>query len=222
MMATSALLQLARLFPLAMIVVACAAQATPRIASPSATKHVDAVTTEPSTASSPAPSEPPSPAQLEGEFPSPDATIPPEEPTIPNLTVDSLAATATALGLECTSSYGGPPEGEGGYTLGCEGRDASGEASLNLSALYYTMDGIFSVRVIVIPEGSEIGDPTIASELILPVASLAAGEMGRQWIAERMDDAGCKEGCRSKVRGVWLTLSVAESGFRLLHIDPIS
>jgi hypothetical protein len=124
--------------------------------------------------------------------------------------------------MACSSSFGGPPGWSGGYQLGCEGEDDSGQASLNLSALYWRSDAVVSLRLIVLPAGGEEIDPSLAGQLLVPVAFEVGGDAARDWVASKTGDTACREGCDFTDSDILLSLSVAESGAHLLHFDQAS
>lgn len=161
-------------------------------------------------------------AGIPGEVPGPDATIPPGGALLPGVTVEGLASAAASLDMDCASTFGGPPGWSGGYQLGCEGTDESGQASLHLSALYWTSDGVVSLRLLVLSTGSDDIDPSLASKLLVPIATQVGGDAAGKWVSSRIGDEACNGGCEFTDNDILLTLSVAESGYHLLHFDQAS
>jgi hypothetical protein len=204
---------------------ACTQANVPRESAPAApSSHAGPTSSAASSAvatMSPGASEtPPSDPAISGDVPGPDATIHPGSPLLAGVTLDGLVATAASLGMECSSGPGAPPGWPGGFGLGCEGNDGSNQTRLGLSVLYWTFDGVVSLEAVVRPHERGVIDEGIANQLLLPIAQQVGGDAAHEWVSTTMHDPSCRGGCDFTVNGVMLTLHVADTGTRLLDVDP--
>lgn len=154
---------------------------------------------------------------IAGELPSPGATVPPEIPVIARLRFEVLAAATGPLGLAC-ESYRNPT---GSYNLGCEGKDASANASYLLAAEYWTLDSVTALNVGVglLDHDRSIGDPAAVTRVLLPIAALVGGQAASASVESHFDDLACDgQGCQLNFDGSSLWLDVGSGGARSLEI----
>jgi hypothetical protein len=147
--------------------------------------------------------------------------MPPENRVIPGLGIEEVAATAASVGLECSSAKGGSLFGPGAYGLGCSGYDADAHAQITISAIYWTLDAVSDLDVIVRPGfgDPEITDPLLPPQVILPFAALR-GEATRAWADARMNDSGCAESpCTASLDDADLIMRFGTRGGRHLSIS---
>ena len=167
---------------------------------------------------------PPSPAPsavIPGELPGPDATMPPENRLIPGLSIEAIATTAASLGLECESARGGPAGFIGAFTLGCTGYDAEAHAEFHVRAIFWTVDAVSDLDVIVRPgfEDSGITDQLAPPRVISPLAALH-GEATSAWAKARIGDSACVESpCTASIDGADLVMRFGSTGGRHFSIS---
>lgn len=182
----------------------------------------------PTSTSMPEPSSPnvtPLPSVLiRGEMPGPDATIPPGVPVIPNLRIETVAAMWEALGLVCASGMGNYPDSPGLFgNLGCEREDRAGNAHYWAAAIYWTPEGIASMRMgITSISGDPILDAGAAASLMLPSVELFVGDEAAGWTEDHLDDRDCRDGCSHAFGQQRLTLHTGSAfAAGLIHIDAV-
>ena len=147
--------------------------------------------------------------------------MPPENRLIPGLGVEEIATTAASLGLECESARGGPAGFLGAYTLGCTGYDPEAHAEFHVRAIFWTVDAVSDLDVIVRPG---FGDPSITDPLspphvILPLAALR-NEATRAWAEARIEDSACVESpCTVSFDGADLVMRFGSTGGRHFSIS---
>jgi hypothetical protein len=158
---------------------------------------------------------------IRGEMPGPDATVPPGVAVVPNLRIETVAGIWEALGLACDSVMANYPDSDGFFgNLGCEWKDVSGNADYNVSVVYWTPEGIASVRLLVLKiMDDEDLDPAAVASLFLPSVRLIAGDNAATWVKDHLDDQGCRSGCARTFGRLRFDLSVGSDSVALLHID---
>lgn len=174
-----------------------------------------------SPASSPAVLTPQPSTGLVGEFPGPDATIPPgAPPVISNLGIEAIAAAAVAEGLTCVSEAGTIQDGSGGYTLACEGLDTAGHAKFALRATYWTLGAISEIRLTAHSDTpGAVVSPAAPINLMSAISGVSSGQIAKTWVVGHLDDPACNPSCNSTYGDVLVQLQVGLNGARALHIS---
>ena len=159
---------------------------------------------------------------LSGDLPGSEATVPPGQPVISNLTLDELAALWASLGLSCSSHVSGGPESAAAYNVHCEGGDPAGNVDVIAEADLWTLDGVATMSVVVNPTEGTIDALTAASRWVAPFAELAGGEAALAWVQGHVGDTACRLGCTEVVRGDDLSYYSGSHGAQeLFFIAPV-
>lgn len=171
---------------------------------------------------SPPPTTLPQPT-LYGEFPGPDATVPPGQPVIADLSFDELAGLWASLGLSCRSHASGGPESPAAFNVHCEGGDPTADMEVVAEADYWTLDGVATMHMDVGPISDGSVDPGVAAERwVLPFAELAGGSAAVAWVNDHIGDSSCRLGCTTDVRGSDLSYySGSRGGQELFFVAPV-
>lgn len=191
-------------------------------ASPSATEQMSALpsgTPAVTSTASAAPAASPD-ASVAGDAPAPDATVPPDVATLPNLRIQAVSNLATSFGLTCRSRSGGIAGTDGGFNLHCDGTIGDPSADVAVNAVYWTNgDGIETLDISFIPSSVDqsLDTTTAASRWILPVAGVA-GATAVAWVQSRVGDTSCTSGCAFAIPGGFLTYTSGVRGAQQLTL----
>jgi hypothetical protein len=160
---------------------------------------------------------------LMGEFPGPNATVPPGAPVLSDLKLDDLATLWASLGLPCLSHTSGGPTSPASYNVHCEGADPAADVEVVADAAYWTFDGVATMSIGVHPtsDGS-IDAAAAASDWVVPFAHLAAGDAAVAWVRSHIADSACADGCTKVFRGAVLAYYTGTRGGGTLHyVAPV-
>ena len=158
---------------------------------------------------------------IPGDMPGPDSTVPPGVAVIPNLRIETVAGIWEALGLACDSVMANYPDSDGFFgNLGCERKDVARNADYHVSVVYWTPEGIASVRLLVLTiTDDQRLDPGAVASLFLPSVQVIAGEDAATWVEDHLGDQGCRSGCARTFSRLRFDLSIGSDSVALLHID---
>jgi hypothetical protein len=177
----------------------------------------------PSAAASVAPTTLPEPT-LFGEFPGPDATVPPEQHVITGLRLDNLTGLWASLGLSCFSHPSGGPESAASYNVHCEAADPATNVEVVAGADYWTFQHVRTIDVNVgsITMDGAVDAPSAAREWVLPFAALMGGKPLVAWVEEHIADPTCLDGCKKVIRDSNLTYIIGSRGGQILRLTAPS
>lgn len=170
-------------------------------------------------ATDPMPTQPDASVSLAGDFPGPDATVPPDvRSPLPNVGVLQLARLAGELGLVCESVA---PSGEGGgYSLGCEGIDALRHAKILLRANYWTLMTVDQIVLAVAPADMDHDvDKSVPLRFFAKIVDATAGGAVTAWLANHLDDDSCRSDCTGGNDVVKVVLTVGGNGGRQITVS---
>ena len=175
-----------------------------------------------SIAASPTPTLAPEPT-LTGVVPGPDATVPPGVPVLPGPGIGGLAGIWESHGLTCQSWPGSFPGTAGGYTLHCQGGDATANVDVVAEAVYWTPSAVQTISLsITSHDGQAIDGAAQAKDLFLPSISATVGDSGQAWAQDQIGAAACGKGCSQVMAGGEITVTAGLLGFQQLDVVAVA